>query len=55
MTAALTLTNISKIFDETRAVDNVSLKIEKGQFIGGPRGFKINVKVGEFDPQARHF
>ena len=34
MTAALTLTNISKIFDETRAVDNVSLKIEKGQFIG---------------------
>ena len=34
MTAAFTLTNISKIFDETRAVDNVSLKIEKGQFIG---------------------
>ena len=34
MTTALTLTNISKIFDETRAVDNVSLKIEKGQFIG---------------------
>ena len=34
MTTALTLTNISKIFGETRAVDNVSLKIEKGQFIG---------------------
>ena len=34
MTATLTLTNTSKVFGETRAVDNVSLKIEKGQFIG---------------------
>ena len=34
MTTALTLTNISKIFGETRAVDNVSLKIEKGQVSG---------------------
>ena len=34
MTAELTLTNVSKIFGDTRAVDNVSLKIEPGQFVG---------------------
>ncbi len=34
MTAILTLTNTSKVFGETRAVDKISLKIEKGQFIG---------------------
>ena len=32
MTATLTLTNTSKVFGETRAVDNVSLKIENGHF-----------------------
>ena len=34
MPAALTLTNVSKIFDETRAVDDVNLAIEPGQFVG---------------------
>ena len=32
--AALTLTGVSKLFDETRAVDDVTLKIEPGQFVG---------------------
>ena len=32
--AALTLTDVSKLFDETRAVDDVTLKIEPGQFVG---------------------
>ena len=34
MSAALTLTDVSKRFDETRAVDAVSLTIEPGQFVG---------------------
>lgn len=34
MTAALTLSGVSKLFDETRAVDNVSLEIQPGQFVG---------------------
>jgi phosphonate transport system ATP-binding protein len=34
MTTALTLTNVSRQFGETTAVDNVSLAIEPGQFIG---------------------
>ena len=34
MPAALTLTNVSKTFDETRAVDDVNLSIEPGQFVG---------------------
>ena len=32
--AALTLTGVSKLFEETRAVDDVTLKIEPGQFVG---------------------
>ena len=32
--AALTLDGVSKLFDETRAVDDVTLKIEPGQFVG---------------------
>lgn len=32
--AALTLDDVFKLFDETRAVDDVSLKIEPGQFVG---------------------
>ncbi|MEL6959847.1 MAG: ATP-binding cassette domain-containing protein, partial [Pseudomonadota bacterium] len=32
--SALTLTNVSKVFDETRAVDKVTLRIEPGQFVG---------------------
>ena len=31
---ALTLTGVSKVFGETRAVDNATLKIEPGQFVG---------------------
>ena len=34
MTDALTLTAVSKHFDQTRAVDSVSLKIAPGQFVG---------------------
>ena len=34
MSAALTLTDVSKRFDETRAVDAVALTIEPGQFVG---------------------
>ncbi|MEL6683826.1 MAG: phosphonate ABC transporter ATP-binding protein [Pseudomonadota bacterium] len=34
MTAALTLSNVSRQFGETTAVDNVSLAIEPGQFVG---------------------
>ncbi len=34
MTSALTLTNVSRQFGETFAVDNVSLSIEPGQFVG---------------------
>ncbi|MEL6807911.1 MAG: phosphonate ABC transporter ATP-binding protein [Pseudomonadota bacterium] len=34
MSAALTLTGVSKVFDETRAVDDVTLKIAPGQFVG---------------------
>ncbi|MQQ06929.1 phosphonate ABC transporter ATP-binding protein [Epibacterium sp. SM1979] len=34
MTSALTLTNVSRQFGETYAVDNVSLSIEPGQFVG---------------------
>ena len=34
MSAVLTLKSVSKIFDETRAVDNVTLEIEPGQFVG---------------------
>ncbi|MEL6839411.1 MAG: phosphonate ABC transporter ATP-binding protein [Pseudomonadota bacterium] len=34
MTAALTLSNISRQFGETTAVDNVSLSIRPGQFVG---------------------
>jgi len=32
--AALSLSSVTKQFDETRAVDNVSLEIEPGQFVG---------------------
>ena len=32
--SALTLTGVSKTFDEIRAVDNVTLKIKSGQFVG---------------------
>ena len=32
--AALTLDGVSKLFDETRAIDYVTLKIEPGQFVG---------------------
>ena len=32
--AALSLNAVSKLFDETRAVDEVTLKIEPGQFVG---------------------
>lgn len=34
MTATLTLSGVSKVFGETRAVDNVTLEIEPGQFVG---------------------
>ena len=34
MAATLSLSNITRLFDETRAVDDVSLKIEPGQFVG---------------------
>ena len=34
MASDLTLTGVSRLFDETRAVDNVTLKIEPGQFVG---------------------
>ncbi|MBT8152561.1 phosphonate ABC transporter ATP-binding protein [Epibacterium ulvae] len=34
MTSALTLKNVSRQFGETYAVDNVSLSIEPGQFVG---------------------
>lgn len=34
MTTALTLTNVSRQFGETTAVDNVTLAIEPGQFVG---------------------
>ncbi len=34
MTTALTLTNVSRQFGETTAVDNVNLSIEPGQFVG---------------------
>ncbi len=34
MTTALTLANVSRKFGETTAVDNVSLTIEPGQFVG---------------------
>ena len=34
MTAPLILTEVSRHFGETRAVDNVSLSIEAGQFVG---------------------
>ncbi|GAA6180464.1 phosphonate ABC transporter ATP-binding protein [Shimia sp. NS0008-38b] len=34
MPATLTLSNVSKIFDETKAVDTVSLDIAPGQFVG---------------------
>jgi phosphonate transport system ATP-binding protein len=34
MTTALTLTNVSRQFGETTAVDNVTLSIEPGQFVG---------------------
>ena len=34
MSAALRLSSVSKLFDETRAVDDVSLTIEPGQFVG---------------------
>ena len=34
MPSALTLTNVSRQFGETLAVDNVSLSIEAGQFVG---------------------
>ena len=34
MTATLALQNVSKVFDETRAVDGVSLDIAPGQFVG---------------------
>ncbi|MEO1313063.1 MAG: phosphonate ABC transporter ATP-binding protein [Pseudomonadota bacterium] len=34
MTADLTLSSVSKVFGETRAVDNVSLRIDPGQFVG---------------------
>ena len=34
MTSALTLRSVSRHFGETRAVDNVSLSIEAGQFVG---------------------
>jgi len=33
-TAALSLSGVTKVFDETRAVDDVSLKIKPGQFVG---------------------
>ncbi len=32
--AALSLNAVSKLFDETRAVDDVTFKIEPGQFVG---------------------
>ncbi|SMX27655.1 Phosphate-import ATP-binding protein PhnC [Pelagimonas phthalicica] len=34
MAATLTLTKVSKVFAETKAVDTVSLDIEPGQFVG---------------------
>jgi len=34
MTAALTLENVSRHFGKTKAVDNVSLSIQPGQFVG---------------------
>jgi len=34
MTASLTLTSLTRRFNETTAVDNVSLTIEPGQFVG---------------------
>lgn len=34
MTATLTLSSVSRHFGDTRAVDNVSLTIEPGQFVG---------------------
>lgn len=34
MSSALTLRNVSRQFGDTRAVDNVSLSIEPGQFVG---------------------
>ncbi|KMW57750.1 Phosphonate ABC transporter ATP-binding protein [Candidatus Rhodobacter oscarellae] len=34
MSASLTLASVSKLFDETCAVDNVSLEISPGQFVG---------------------
>ncbi|MEL6573165.1 MAG: phosphonate ABC transporter ATP-binding protein [Pseudomonadota bacterium] len=34
MTSSLTLSNVSRQFGETTAVDNVSLAIEPGQFVG---------------------
>ncbi len=34
MVATLSLTNVSRVFGETRAVDNVSLDIAPGQFVG---------------------
>ena len=34
MSSVLTLANVSRQFGETRAVDNVSLSIEPGQFVG---------------------
>ncbi|MDA0339523.1 MAG: phosphonate ABC transporter ATP-binding protein [Proteobacteria bacterium] len=34
MTASLTLTSLSRSFGETKAVDNVSLTINPGQFVG---------------------
>ena len=32
--AALSLTGVSKLFDETRAVDDVTIEIQPGQFVG---------------------
>jgi phosphonate transport system ATP-binding protein len=32
--SALTLTGVSKVFGETRAVDNITLEIQPGQFVG---------------------
>src|SRR6056297_3252124 len=34
MAATLSLSNVSRVFGETRAVDNVTLDIEPGQFVG---------------------
>lgn len=32
--STLTITNVSKVFGDTRAVDDVTLEIEPGQFVG---------------------